>query len=415
MFLLLINRFVMNSSKSRTSYLFSKYYDRTASQEEIDELFEILKSSSDQELTKLMRDEWENFQDMEAPFFDFDKSHEMLEQILASSREKSNLEEEPSVLKSRIRPIFYISISAAAAILIFNIIGLDFWNEKITHPSVQIATSKISKDVSAGENKAVLTLSNGQKIILDSIDNGIIEKNENFEIKKTENGQLVYHAFDRNYKNAHNGDFNIVSTPRGGEYRITLPDGSKVWLNAASTIKFPGVFKRNIREVELDGEAYFEIAKRSAMPFKVKSGNTEIEVLGTHFNVKGYSNQKVMKTTLVEGSIKINKGESSVLLKPGQQAQLAGGNMTILNNIDIEEQVAWKNGLFVFKDATIEEVMSQVASWYDLNVSYEGKIPEKYLTGKVSRSVNASEFMNLLNYAGIKFKITGKNIVIINK
>jgi ferric-dicitrate binding protein FerR (iron transport regulator) len=188
-----------------------------------------------------------------------------------------------------------------------------------------------------------------------------------------------------------------------------------VWLNAESSIKFPGVFKRNIREVELDGEAYFEIAKKSAMPFMVRSGSTEIEVLGTHFNVKAYSDQKVMKTTLVEGSVKIKEGKSSLLLKPGQQARMVEGNITILNNVDIEEQVAWKNGLFVFKDATIDEVMSQVASWYDLNVTYEGKIPEKYLTGKVSRSVNASEFMNLLNYAGVKFKITGKNIVIKNK
>jgi transmembrane sensor len=405
----------MNFSNSRTSYLFSKYYDRTASQKEIKELFNILKSSSDQELTKLMRDEWEHFQHMEAPFFGFDKSQEMLDKILASGRDQNNLHEEAPAVKSRIRPLIFISISAAAAIIILNIIGLDFWTEKLTPPPVQIASEKVEPILSPGGNKAVLTLANGQRIILDSIKNGIIEKNESFEINKTEDGQLVYHAFDRNYKNARNGDFNIVSTPRGGEYRIILPDGSKVWLNAASSLKFPGVFKRNVREVELDGEAYFEIAKRSAMPFKVRSGNTEIEVLGTHFNLKAYSNQKVIKTTLVEGSVKINEGKSSVLLKPGQQARQAGGNITILNNVDIEEQVAWKDGLFVFKDASIEEVMSQVSSWYDLDVTFEGKIPEKYLTGKVSRSVNATEFMNLLNYAGVKFKITGENIVIMNE
>jgi hypothetical protein len=311
--------------------------------------------------------------------------------------------------------LIFISISAAAAIIILNIIGLDFWTEKLTPPPVQIASEKVEPILSPGGNKAVLTLANGQRIILDSIKNGIVEKNESFEINKTEDGQLVYHAFDRNYKNASNGDFNIISTPRGGEYRIILPDGSKVWLNAASSLKFPGVFKRNVREVELDGEAYFEIAKRSAMPFKVRSGNTEIEVLGTHFNLKAYSNQKVIKTTLVEGSVKINEGKSSVLLKPGQQARQAGGNITILNNVDIEEQVAWKDGLFVFKDASIEEVMSQVSSWYDLDVTFEGKIPEKYLTGKVSRSVNATEFMKLLNYAGVKFKITGEHIVIMNE
>jgi len=405
----------MNFSSSRTSYLFSKYYDRTASQKEIKELFDILKSSSDQQLTKLMRDEWENFEHTEAPFFDFKKSQEMLDTILAAGTDKNNFHEEAPTIKSKKWPLIFISISAAAALIILNIIGLDFWIEKIAPAPVQIASANVNPDISPGGNKAVLTLANGQRIILDSIRNGIIVRNESFEIKKTENGQLVYHAFDRNYKNARNGDFNMVSTPRGGEYRITLPDGSKVWLNSATSIKFPGVFKRNIREVELDGEAYFEIAKKSAMPFMVRSGSTEIEVLGTHFNVKAYSNQSVMKTTLVEGSVKIIEGKSSVLLKPGQQARLTGGNLTILNNVDIEEQTAWKNGLFVFKDASVEEVMSQVASWYDLNVTYEGKIPEKYLTGKVSRSVNASEFMNLLSYAGVKFKIKGKDIVIMNK
>ena len=405
----------MNYSNSRTSYLFSRYYDRTASQMEIDELFDILKSSSDHVLAQLIRAEWDNFQNDDAPLFTLYKSQEMLDTIIASGRDENNLHEESSAVKSKIKPLLFLSISAAAAIIIFNIIGLDFWTEKITPTHVQIVTAKANQIVSPGVNKAVLTLSNGQSIILDSLDNGIIEKNESFEIKKTENGQLVYHAFDRNYKNARNGDFNVLSTARGGEYRISLPDGSKVWLNAESSIKFPGVFKRNIREVELVGEAYFEIAKRSAMPFMVKSGSTEIEVLGTHFNVKAYPHQKVMKTTLVEGSVKIKEGKSSLLLKPGQQARLSGGNMTILNNVDIEEQIAWKNGLFVFKDATVEEVMNQVASWYDLNVSFEGKIPEKLLTGKVSRSVNATEFMNLLNYAGVKFKITGKNIVITNK
>ncbi|MDP2413750.1 FecR family protein [Daejeonella sp.] len=405
----------MNFSNSRTTYLFSKYYDRTASQKEIKELFDILKSSSDQELTKLMRDEWENFQHMEAPFFSFEKSQEMLDKILASGRDKNKFHEEVPAVISRRKPLIFISISAAAALIIINIIGFDFWSEKITPASVQIVSAKVNTDLSPGGNRAVLTFENGQRIILDSINNGIIAKNESFEIIKTENGQLVYHAFDRNYKNARNGDFNVVSTPRGGGYRITLPDGSKVWLNAASSIKFPGVFKRNIREVELDGEAYFEIVKKSAMPFMVRSGRTEIEVLGTHFNVKAYSKEKIMKTTLVEGSVKINEGNSSLLLKPGQQVRLTGGNLTILNNVDIEEQIAWKNGLFIFKDASIEEVMSQVASWYDLNVTFEGKVPKKYLTGKVSRNVNALEFMNLLNYAGVKFKITGKNIVIMNK
>lgn len=404
----------MHSFNSTISILFKKYYNKTASQQEIKELFDLLKSSSDDELTELIRKEWED-QENEDPIFSLEMSENILKNILSAVEDEKAQTEDSVFIRNFTWPIFYKSLSAAAAIIILLGIGLYFRSSLNPNPGTQIASVKINQDALPGVNKAVLILGNGQKIILDSLSNGPIAKTENFEVNKTENGQLVYHAFDKNHKNARTEDINTLVTPRGGEYRITLPDGSKVWLNATSSIKFPGVFKGNIREVELKGEAYFEIAKNSAMPFRVRSNGAQIEVIGTHFNVKAYGNEKRMKTTLVEGSIKITAGNSSHLLKPGQQAILTKGELKVLDNVDIEEQVAWKNGLFIFKDATIEEVMSQVASWYDLNVSFEGKIPEKLLTGKVSRSVNSTEFMNLLNYAGVKFKITGKNIVIANK
>jgi hypothetical protein len=404
----------MHSFNSTISILFKKYYNKTASQQEIRELFELLKSSSDDELTELMRKEWED-QENEDPIFSLEMSENILKNILSAVEDEKAQTEDSVFIRNFTWPIFYKSLSAAAAIFILLGIGLYFRSSLNPNPGTQIASVQINQDALPGVNKAILILGNGQKIILDSLSNGPIAKTENFEVNKTENGQLVYHAFDKNHKNARTEDINTLVTPRGGEYRITLPDGSKVWLNATSSIKFPGVFKGNIREVELKGEAYFEIAKNSAMPFRVRSNGAQIEVIGTHFNVKAYGNEKRMKTTLVEGSIKITAGNFSHLLKPGQQAILTKGELKVLDNVDIEEQVAWKNGLFIFKDATIEEVMSQVASWYDLNVSFEGKIPEKLLTGKVSRSVNSTEFMNLLNYAGVKFKITGKNIVITNK
>ena len=404
----------MHSFNSTISILFKKYYNKTASPQEIRELFELLKSSSDDELTELIRNEWED-QENEDPIFSIEMSENILKNILSEMGDVKSQTEETVPLSLFKWSILYKSLSAAAAIIILLGIGLYLRSSLNSNPGNQKASVQLNADALPGVNKAILILGDGQKIILDSLINGLIAKTENFEVNKTENGQLVYHAFDRNYKNARGEDINTLVTPRGGEYRVTLPDGSKVWLNATSSIKFPGVFKSNIREVELNGEAYFEIAKNSAMPFRVKSNGAQIEVIGTHFNVKAYGNEKLMKTTLVEGSIKITAGNFSHLLKPGQQAILTKGELKVLDNVDIEEQLAWKNGLFLFKDTSIEDVMSQVASWYDLNVIFEGKIPEKYLTGKVSRSVNASEFMNLLKYAGVKFIIKEKNIIITNK
>ena len=404
----------MHSFNSTISILFKKYYNKTASPQEIRELFDLLKSISDDELTELIRKEWED-QENEELIFSLEMSENILKNILSEVGDVKSQTEE-TVPRSLFKwPILYKSLSAAAAIIILLGIGLYFRSSRTLNPGNQIPSVQINPDALPGVNKGILILGNGQKIILDSLSNGLIAKTENFEVKKTENGQLVYHAFDKNYKNSLSGDINTLITSRGGEYRITLPDGSKVWLNATSSLKFPGVFKGNIREVELNGEAYFEIAKNSAMPFRVKSNGAQIKVIGTHFNVKSYGNEKLMKTTLVEGSIKIIAGNSSHLLKPGQQAILTNGKMSVLDNVDIEEQLAWKNGLFLFKDASIKDVMEQAALWYDLKVTFEGKIPDKYLTGKVSRSVNASEFMKLLNYAGVKFEITGKNIIIINK
>jgi ferric-dicitrate binding protein FerR (iron transport regulator) len=175
------------------------------------------------------------------------------------------------------------------------------------------------------------------------------------------------------------------------------------------------VFKGKIREVELKGEAYFEIAKNAAMPFKVKSAHAQIEVLGTHFNVRAYDDEKAMKTTLIEGAVKITSGNLTNVLKPGDQAVLNGDNgMKVINDVDADVETAWKNGLFQFKDASIEEIMRQAALWYNLKISFEGEIPQRYFTGKISRNVKASEFLNMLKYTGVRFRIEGGNIIVMN-
>lgn len=400
----------MHSSNARLSYLFNSYYNKTATKQEIEELFQLLDTTSDDELAALIRGAWDGLQ-IEESLFSSDKSLEILNRILPAGAAVNSLEEEAIVNNDRRWPSIFRKFSAAAAILIFISVGTYFWLNPAPEPRAKIV-SNVFHDAPPGGNKAILTLANGKTIILDSAQNGIIVKTANFEVNKTKDGQLVYHVVENNTQKP---GLNTLSTPRGGQYQVVLPDGSKVWLNAASSIKFPSAFKGKIREVELKGEAYFEVAKNAAMPFKVKSTHAKIEVLGTHFNVRAYDDENAMKTTLVEGSVKITSGNLTNVLKPGDQAVLNGDNgMKVINDVDADVETAWKNGLFQFKDASIEEIMRQAALWYNLNISFEGEIPKRYFTGKISRNVKASEFLNMLKYTGVKFRIEGENIIVMN-
>lgn len=199
----------------------------------------------------------------------------------------------------------------------------------------------------------------------------------------------------------------------GGQYKLTLPDGSKVWLNAASSLKYPVVFIGNERKVEITGEAYFEIAKDESKPFKVLLNNMEIQVLGTHFNVNGYTDEEMIKTTLLEGKVKVLASGQTKYLLPGQQAQLkSSGNIAVTNEVNLEETVAWKDGNFQFENSDIKAVMRQLARWYDVDVSYKGNI-NKHFIGSISRNVKLSQVLSMLQQTGeIKFKIEGKNLIV---
>lgn len=395
---------------SRASYLFKKYYNKAASAEEVEELFSLFKNISDDELTRLMREEWESLNPEES-LFDAAKSKSILDRIIP---EKVKIEVEP-LRDPEIRRIDGFKRLFVAAAVIFIIgFGLHFFRGESPEIKKQLVAVPVLNDVPPGGKKAVLMLADGKKIILDSLNDGLILRTVGFEINKTGDGQLAYQTLNRNFKNAKNSGLNIVSTPRGGEYKVILPDGTKVWLNSASSIKFPTVFSGGTREIELKGEAYFEVAKNALVPFIVKSEHAEIEVLGTHFNVRAYSDELVMKTTLLEGSVKVKAGTNNEILKPGEQAVLQDDVLRIINNADVEGQTAWKNGLFQFKDASLEDVMKQAALWYDLKVVYEGDIPEKQFTGKISRKVNASEFLKMLKYLGVDFNLEGKEITIVN-
>jgi transmembrane sensor len=280
--------------------------------------------------------------------------------------------------------------------------------------------SEIS-DVLPGGNKALLVLADGTTLTLDSADEGSLAKQGNTNLIKLSNGELAYSA-----SGTSTGEilYNTVSTPRGGQYKITLSDGTKVWLNAASSIRFPAIFSGDKREVEVKGEVYFEVAShigadtKNKIPFLVKILNDRgdagiVEVLGTHFNINAYGDEPSVKTTLLEGSVKVSKGKNTVYLIPGLQSSMnESGQFDLVKNINVEEVVSWKNGKFQFINANLEVVMRQLERWYDVKVQYEGPVPAQRFGGEVPRNSNLSEVLKILEYSGVKFKIREKTILV---
>lgn len=400
----------MNTSRSRLSYLFNCYYNKTATPQERDELFAIIAAGKkDQELSNLIRTAWNDLH-LDAPLFNSTKTELILKTILASG----NSQEPTEPTKPNHNLLLWAKFSAAAVGLLFLSFGFYNYLHK-NKPVVQKSIAKINPpqhDALPGSSKAVLTLANGKTIILDNAHNGTLAKEGNTVVNKTADGKLVYNLSNLADDNAA-PSINTINTPRGGEYQVILPDGTKVWLNAASSIRFPTRFTGNSRDVEISGEAYFEVTKNKLMPFRVKTERADIEVLGTHFNVMAYGDEKLMKTTLLEGAVNIKSGSLTYKLKPGQQAQVnATGNTKVTSDIDIEDEVAWKNGIFQFRDAGIDVILRQASRWYDVNVTYQGKIPQKEFTGRLSRNVKASELLKMIQYTGIAVHIEGKNIIV---
>ncbi len=394
---------------ARLNYLFNQYFKKTATKIEEQELFELLNDYADnEELDGLLKKAWDGLENPEV-VFDPIKSDHILNYILQAKAKEDHMVDVPSARNN----LVWRKIGIAAVILLFAYTGAHFY---FYQPQKQfkkvVQKLPLHNDVLPGGNKAVLTLANGKKIILDNANTGVLAKQGSTDIDKTKDGQIIYKAFNHG-QNDQNITLNTVSTPRGGQYQVVLSDGSKVWLNAASSLRFPAVFKGKTREVEITGEAYFEVAKNAAMPFVVKTGRFVVEVLGTHFNIMAYNNESFIKTTLLEGAVKVRSGTSINFLKPGQQALLnAQGQTKIIEDVDVDDETAWKNGLFQFKDAGIETVMRQAERWYNVTISYEGKIPVKQFTGRISRDVKVSELLNMLKYFGVNFRIDGKNITV---
>jgi transmembrane sensor len=305
---------------------------------------------------------------------------------------------------------WYWPASIAASILLICAFGLYFYrgSDQKVHQATEIANIA---NVKPGGNRAQLTLSNGKTIDLDEAANGLLAQQSGISITKTTSGQLIYGVkpADLNSKVA----YNIISTPKGGQYQIILPDGSKVWLNSASALKFPTVFKDKERRVELHGEGYFEVAKNQNKPFIVQAAGTTVKVLGTHFNVMAYEDEKEVRTTLLEGAVQLKSKSASVILKPGQQGLLSEDARNIeIKNADLDAVMAWMNGYFVFDQANLPELMRQISRWYNLDVVYEGTIGEHEFVGKIKRSSSLSTVLKVLENGGLNFKLEGRTLIV---
>jgi transmembrane sensor len=329
----------------------------------------------------------------------------------------SRLDEEPKVQKTPLR--LWPRFAAAAVILITLSSGLFFYLHRGGSTPAMIA----KQDVPAGGNKAYLTLADGKRIVLNNAANGQLAKETGVAISKSAEGQLVYTLSDQSIARNAKPIYNKIETPKGGQYQIVLPDGTKVWLNSASSLRFPATFTNvKTREVELSGEAYFEVAHNKKLPFIVKTARQELSVLGTHFNLSSYADEEVTKTTLLQGAVLIHRlgdivnpveGKDFAVLKPGQQATLRKTIQT--GPADIEMATAWKEGNFLFNALDLKSILRQLSRWYDVEVDYSHVPENRFFTGFISRSVNLSKVLEMLEKTGgMEFEIDHKTIKVIN-
>lgn len=385
---------------NRLEELFNRCMNGLATEAEVAELTVLLQQPENEEKARqLIEQAHETAPDMELP----------VSTIAAITTAIFQAEDKQApvimIKKSRYRWLRY---AAAILIILLAAKGRYLFNfEIIKSPFAH--TQQPAHDIMPGRDKAILTLADGSDIVLDSMANNQIAKQGSTSIIKAAGGKLTYNAVN----NSNEVLYNKISTPRGGQFQITLPDGTQVWLNASSSLRFPTMFNGNNRTVELTGEAYFEVQKDAAKPFLVKVGGMQIDVLGTSFDVMAYPDEKQIQTTLIEGLVKVSAEGQTKVLQPGQQSQLQkDGKLGLLNNVDIESVIAWKNGYFKFNQADLQTVMRQLARWYDVEVNFEGPIPDFRFVGELKRTAGLSTNLKILSYSQVNFKMDGNTITV---
>ena len=393
----------------RINYLVRRYATNRATSEEVEELFAWLRLRVDD---KDLHDELEKMAAATIPDDNYDPAYwePFIDKALKGKRE---------IKRKAVRNIYTLNrgwrryaAAAAVLLLISTAIVWTLFNNKRSEETLVKEYRQSTNDVLPGRERAILILANGETIKLDTV-LGAIVKQDNLSIVNL-NGMLDYEG------KANTEQYHTLSTPNGGQYRLRLPDGTDVWLNAASSITYPVGFIGAERRVTVKGEAYFEVAKDRRKPFRVDIDNqSTVEVLGTHFNINSYADDGDIKTTLLEGSIKVTSRDKQVVIKPGQQAVSAAiarpegpGLKVIDSGIDLVQVMAWKNGLFNFEQANLKTVMAQLGRWYDIEIKYEGNIPDRTFRGKITRDLNLSQVISILEDVEVKFRIEGRTLVV---
>lgn len=318
------------------------------------------------------------------------------------------------ILQRKKRLVRLYRYSSAAAVFVFLLLGYFFLMQKRSNTpptNQQIAGS----DIRPGRDVALLTLPDGRTINLDTMQSGsLAHQPAGISIVKDSAGHLIYQSTTTRASTG----FNTLTTPRGGQYQVRLPDGSNVWLNAESSIRFPVAFSGSTREVSITGEAYFEVAHIPQKPFRVSAKGQVVEVLGTHFNINAYDDEPVMKTTLLEGSVNVFKGNIKRLLKPGQQAIINEDSDNInVKSVSTDEAVAWKNAYFYFDNESLQSILREIARWYNVEIQYKyGQPISEQFGGSINRFNNVSEVLKLLEMTGnVHFEIQGRTIIVYPK
>ncbi|MEP7259146.1 MAG: FecR domain-containing protein [Flavitalea sp.] len=393
----------MISNNREFDRLLQGFLARSLSKKEIAEFFDLLKEPENHAWLTGSIDS-----DLENKTFSGLSAHEQYDKAYSVLMAKIDGHASPG----RVVKLSWIKWAAAA---VFLGLGLSaYFMLSRPNATVEIAEEKpvisVIHDVEPPHvSMAVLTLANGRKIILDSAGSGSLAIEGQTNVVKLKDGQIAYHASGSSQEM----QFNILTVPRGSRVaQITLADGTAAWINVGSSLKYPVDFIGNERAVEITGEVYFEVAKNAAMPFIVhKAGDdTKVQVLGTHLNVSAYSDESSMNITLLEGSVKVIKGENYDILKPGQQARVSSV-IKVVDGVDVEEVMAWKNGFFHFANSSLADVMRQISRWYDVDFDYTGKLPERQFGGEISRGNNVSQVLKILEESDVHFRIEGKKIV----
>lgn len=398
----------------RSKYLLHRYLRRTATPQEIDELMDWIAGEDNTEALKSASDEaWAAIEDTESCITD-EESDAMLRQVL---EHKGAEQAYPEKRQSLIRPR-WLKIAAAVAVVAAS--GL--WISQSRRGADSAFTAVAASDIAPGKYNATLTLSNGATIALNNVQNGVVVSQGNSQIIKRDSGELVYRpqnlATGSGRPEAGQVLYNTLSTPRSGQYRVTLPDGSRAWLNASSSIRYPTTFGGKERVIEVTGEVYLEIKSDYRRPFVAKIASREgrdmgsVRVLGTKFNINAYMDESTVKTTLIDGAIRVSKGKAHQLLKPGDQATVGGREDQIsVARVYTGDAIAWKNGFFRFRGDDIAHIMNEIARWYDVQVVYKNhKIPQGHYSGVISRNTPLSQVLKILETGGFNFEMTGRKI-----